>query len=222
VDLNIKDICFLLNANERYVMSLIDKRDIPFYKMHHHYRFNKGEISEWILRRGSFLNDAFFKLQKIDNPLSVVENIKNGGIYYNIEGNDIASVIRNSVELLPLSANINRETLLSYLLEREEVMPTYIGSGIAVPHPKKPIISETEKQFIAVCFLKDEFVYRDKNNEKLHTLFVIISSNQSNHLKTLSLISYVLHNRRFVEILKERASKDEIYFEMEKALMEKL
>ncbi|HAV92734.1 TPA: hypothetical protein DCW38_06095 [candidate division WOR-3 bacterium] len=218
MDLKIKDISLLLNVNEKEIMRLIERREIPFYRINRHFRFNKGEISEWILRKGGGITGEFVKLQNISKPAYLTELIKNGGIYYNIEADDIKSALANIVELLPLSENINRETLLSYLLEREEMMPTYIGKGISVPHPKKPIISETDMQMVAICFLKNRFAY-GKAGEELHTLFVIISSNQANHLKTLSLISYMLQKNEFAEILEKRSSKEEIIFEIEKQLM---
>ena len=219
MDLRVKDVCLLLKLSENDILSLIKRNEIPFYRINKQYRFNKGEISEWILNNRSSLTSEFIKLQKIDRPAYLAELIKSGGIYYNIEGNDMRQVLSNAISLLPFFKDDDRDMLLSYLMEREETIPTYIGRGVAVPHPKKPIITDFEDSFIAVCFLKNPFIYGDKK-EVLHTLFIIISSNQTNHLKTLSLLSYIMQNSEFAELLKKRPDKDELIFEVEKQLMQ--
>jgi len=218
MDLRIKDISSLLKIGERDVMGLIKRNEIPFYRINRQYRFNRGEISEWMLNGRNSITGEFMKLQNIERPAYLAELLKSGGIYYDIEGTDIKSVLSNAISLLPLSKRIERETLLSYLMEREETIPTYIGMGAAVPHPKRPIITDADEQFAALCFLKTPFPYGEKK-EMLRTLFIIISSNQTNHLKTLSLLSYLMQRGGFSELLNRRPERDEIMFELEKQLM---
>ncbi|MDD3803693.1 MAG: PTS sugar transporter subunit IIA [bacterium] len=218
MDLRIKDISSLLKISEKDIMRLIKRNEIPFYRINKQYRFNKGEISEWMLNNRNSITGEFMKLQNIEKPAYLAELIKSGGIYYDIEGTDIKSVLSNAINLLPLSKRIESETLLSYLVEREETIPTYIGMGAAVPHPKKPIITDADEQFVAICFLKNPFPYGEKK-EMLCTLFIIISSNQRNHLKTLSLISYLMQDRGFSELLMRRPKREDIMFELEKQLL---
>lgn len=219
MDLRVKDISLLLKLSEKDIIGLIKRNEIPFYMINKQYRFNKGEISEWILNRRASLTSEFIKLQNIEKPAFLAELIKNGGIYYNIEGSDIKSVLSNAISLLPLSNSVDKNLLLSFLLEREEMIPTYIGQGVAVPHPKKPIITDAENSLVAVCFLKTPFVYGEKK-EYLHTLFIIITSNHKNHLKTLSLLSYIIQRSEFAELLSKKPNKDELLFEIEKQLMQ--
>lgn len=215
MDINIKELCQILNIEEKQIIKLIKNNEIPFYKVNKHYRFNKGEIIEWLLLRKEKSSEQLIRISDFSKPIYIIELIKNGGVFYNIEGKNIKEILKNIVDLIELDKKINKDELLSFLIEREEMMPTYIGNGIAIPHPKKPIISENEKQMISICFLKDGFEYGEKN-EKLHTIFLVISANQSNHLKILSMLSFLFQKEDFSQILKERKSKEEIIFQIEK------
>ena len=61
-----------------------------------------------------------------------------GGVFSGVEGSDKASVLKSCVSLVPgLSPDLHG-ILYAQLLEREALISTGIGKGIAIPHPRNP------------------------------------------------------------------------------------
>ncbi len=90
------------------------------------------------------------------------------------------------------------------------MMSTSLGHGIAIPHPRNPIISENENARISICFLKNDIDFKSMDNELVHTLFIIITANPKKHLEVLAKISFLCQKENFRELLKKRAPKEKI------------
>lgn len=58
-----------------------------------------------------------------------------GGVAYGLRGRTRAEVLTELVGRAALPAGIDRERLLAQLMEREQLGSTYVGEGVAFPHP---------------------------------------------------------------------------------------
>ncbi|HNY18313.1 MAG TPA: PTS sugar transporter subunit IIA, partial [Treponemataceae bacterium] len=86
-------------------------------------------------------------------PDELVAMIRAGGVYYNIRGETPEAAYTDMVSHLSLPSGVDRAALLSGLVERERLMTTSVGNGIALPHPRTPIVTEEKDQRVYVCFL---------------------------------------------------------------------
>ena len=66
----------------------------------------------------------------------IIRMIEDGGIYYNISGDKPAEVFGDVLPHLVLPADLDRDLMFAGLCEREGLMTTSIGNGIALPHPR--------------------------------------------------------------------------------------
>lgn len=204
MNLKIKDICVLLNVSEKTVYRWIKQEKIPYYRINHQYRFNKAEINEWILNDNMQVSEKILELKMTDKEVNIVNLIENGGIYYHIEGENIADILSNAVKIIKLPDDCNREEVLELLLERESMVPTTIGKGIAFPHPRNPIIQESIQESISIIFLNQEIKYPSPDEIPLHTVFLIFSSNAKRHLEILSKLTFACRDIDFINMLKQR------------------
>jgi len=100
-------------------------------------------------------------------------------------------------ELIDLLANKNTikstQTIFNAVLEREKIMTTGVGNGIAIPHCK-----HTDSPEFAVCFGVHpdgiNFESIDKKAVKLIFLLVGPENNPGLHIKLLSRISRLMSN----------------------------
>jgi PTS system nitrogen regulatory IIA component len=148
------------------------------------------------------------------NDETLVTLINRGGIYYRITGSGIRELLGNLIgglKLPPkLDAAIDREQLLKAALEREELMTTAIGHGIALPHPRNPLITESAHQFVAIAFLEQPVDWNALDGEKVHSAIFIVSASPKLHLHTLSRINYFCRQETFHALLAKRAPREEI------------
>ncbi|MDR2619473.1 MAG: PTS sugar transporter subunit IIA [Treponema sp.] len=148
-----------------------------------------------------------------DNKTGLGELIARGGVYYKVPGNSGKEVLTAFIGALPARPLVSREDLLKAVLEREALMSTSIGRGIAIPHPRNPVISDSTGQFTALGFLENPVDWKALDGKPVDTLLLIISSSAKMHLQTLSKINFFCQQGAFLELLRARApGKDIIAF----------
>ncbi len=210
MDLKIKDIIDLLQVSEKTVYRWIKEKKIPCYRINHQYRFSRSEINEWILDSRIELSSKLLNLSIANRPTKFTQLIQNGGIYYDIPGDTVREVLHNAIAGIQTPPHISQEEIIAALLDREGMMSTAIGRGIAIPHPRNSIITAIEDASVSLCFLKNPVDFGALDRQPVHSLFVLLSSSPRRHLEVLSKISYLCQLEDFLQLLQTRASSAEI------------
>lgn len=102
-----------------------------------------------------------------------------------------------------LSDKLDGETIKSVrkaVLERENIMSTGVGKGLAIPHGKSKQLSQT---YAAFGKLEEPVEYNAIDGEPVHILFLLVGPESQNsvHIKMLSRISRLLNSSAFREKL---------------------
>ncbi len=104
-----------------------------------------------------------------------------------------------------LSHKLDGETIASVrlaVLERENIMSTGVGKGLAIPHGKSRQLTET---YAAFGKLRKPVEYDSIDGEPVTILFLLVGPESQNsiHIKMLSRISRLLNSSSFREKLLE-------------------
>jgi len=145
-----------------------------------------------------------------DASIDISTLIERGGVYYNIGGNSVTEVLSNLVEVISLPPSLTKEQLKKAVIEREDLMPTAVGNGIALPHPRSPLLSNVKEQFVTIAFLQKAIDWKALDRQPVKTLILIVSATPKSHLWTLSRISFLCQQETFRDLLEQRASKEEL------------
>ena len=208
MELKIKDIVGLLQVNEKTVYRWIKEKKIPCYRINHQYRFNRAEINEWILSNRIELSSSLINLGLADHNLPRL--LEKGGIVPSVPGSSIVEVITNAVERIHTPQGLKKEYIILALMRREELMPTAIGRGVAIPHPRNPIVTDPKNASISICYLDHPTDFRALDGQPVHTLFILFTATPRMHLEVLSKISHLCQNDLFLENLSSRATEEEV------------
>ncbi len=208
MELKIKDIVGLLQVNEKTVYRWIKEKKIPCYRINHQYRFNRAEINEWILSNRIELSSSLINLGLADHNLPRL--LEKGGIVPSVPGSSIVEVITNAVERIHTPQGLKKEDIILALMRREELMPTAIGRGVAIPHPRNPIVTDPKNASISICYLDHPTDFRALDGQPVHTLFILFTATPRMHLEVLSKISHLCQNDLFLENLSSRATEEEV------------
>lgn len=94
--------------------------------------------------------------------------------------------------------------------ERESIMSTGVGNGIAIPHAK---VSGLKSTALFVGVLDKAIDYESFDGIPVDLIFLVIGPNSTNsdHLKILSRLSRLLMNATFVAELRSADSKQSVY-----------
>jgi PTS system nitrogen regulatory IIA component len=142
--------------------------------------------------------------------IDIVSLIERGGVYFNVHGSAPEEVIRGLFKTVRLPAGLESAALTTAILEREALMPTAIGYGIAIPHPRSPQVARDEDERIIVAYTREGIPFQALDKQPVYALFVILSANQRNHLQILSQLSFLFHNKDFRKILETRPAREEL------------
>lgn len=209
--LKIADIVSALIVDEKSVLNWIKKKGLPAHLVNGRYQINQVDLLEWATNNGIKVPPEMFAVPTPKDKLPLLsEALIRGGIHFDVPGEDLASALKNVVERLPLTPSMDPDFLYQTLLAREALGSTAIGNGIAIPHVRNPILSQSQDPSVSLCFLKKPIDFKALDNQPVRILFTLITPNVKIHLHMLARLSFVLREQRFMELLNHYPSKDEI------------
>lgn len=171
--------------------------------------FNRNEIIRWA-------NEHDFSMQQTPrvqtsgktNAHFLSDAIERAGIYYDVQGKDVYSILSNSLDMLSFLKHFDKSILLNELLDREEMASTGIGNGIAIPHTRNRLALNLQEAHLPLFFPQEPVPYKSIDKQPVFALFMIFSTTTKEHLKILSKISFLLQNQAILELLQDRKPAD--------------
>lgn len=219
MQLSVKDLSKLLNVCEKTIYRWIKQEKIPVYRIHDQYRFNRLEILDWATAKKIKISHDILKDACDDNIVipSLTEALKGGGIIYRVEGSDKKTLLASTVNLLSLPEDVDKESLLSAMIFREELGSTGVGDGIAIPHARYPTVTHIQDIIVFICFSENPVDFGAMDGKPVSCLFILISPTVRSHLKMLSRIAFVLRDESVRKAIVAQESRDVILKEVERA-----
>lgn len=120
-------------------------------------------------------------------------------------------ILREMVRVLAQNeTQVDEESMLEILLERESLGSTGIGDGVAIPHGKSKDVKKLIASFGRSLPGMD---FQSMDGKPTHLFFLLVAPENSAgvHLKALARISRLMKELGFRKRLMEAQSADEIY-----------
>jgi PTS system nitrogen regulatory IIA component len=211
---DLRDVARMLNVPENKIYQWIHEEQLPARQVNGKYCVDQAELLEWAtLKRIDISTEAFSGRDgqyALSAELDLAAALEAGGICRQISGSDKALVLRAVVDNMNLPANFDRASLLELFLARESLGSTAVGDGIAIPHPRHPVILPVDRPNVSICFLDQPLEFGAADKKRVDTLFVLVSPTIRAHMQMLARISRALGNAKVRELLRARASETEI------------
>lgn len=215
MELSIPELSKYLGVEQQTIERWIRQGKLPVSQKGAAYRFRTSDLEKWASKHNLSLNLEKQSLpEKKNDPLiSLSKAVQNGGLYFDIPGDDVESVLNAALERISSVPEQFKADLLVRLIEREQALSTGIGNGIAIPHPRVPL-DYLKEPLVAVCFLENRVEYQAMDQQPVGVLFLILCPDLKFHLHLLSALSFCLRDKTFTQFLKSRPDP--------KALIEKI
>jgi mannitol/fructose-specific phosphotransferase system IIA component (Ntr-type) len=120
----------------------------------------------------------------------LADALQAGGIFYHLPGLSKEEALRAVVDIIPLPADVERGFVFHMLLAREQLASTGVGDGIAIPHPRSPILLHVHAPLLSLCFLESAVDFGALDGKPVFALITIITANARLHLHLLSRLSF--------------------------------
>jgi PTS system nitrogen regulatory IIA component len=216
MDLTIRDVAAIFDVPEGRIYRWIHDDDLPAREVNGRHCFNRTELLEWATVRR-----VKFSPELVRDPSAgpavgeeLAKALEAGGILTAIPGSDKSGVLREIVERLHLPDGFDRSVLHQLFLARESLGSTAVGEGIAIPHPRYPVVLPVARPMLTLCVLDQPIEFGAADRQPVHTLFVLISPTIRSHLRMLARIACALRDEQLRSVLKRRGSIEEILREI--------
>ena len=142
------------------------------------------------------------RISDLLNPAAIVPDLK--------ASNKNGALTQLTDALKEVESGIDRDEVISVLLERERLGSTGIGEGVAIPHGKLKTIDQL---LLSFGRSREGVDFDSMDGKPAHLFFLLVAPEDSVgiHLKTLARISKLLKNAEVRNKLLEAEDRDALY-----------
>lgn len=212
MELTIADVARLFGVSAGTVIRWVQDGNLPTSEVNSQYRFNREELLEWATIHKLAIPPAILPLvggEQVAGP-GLADALTYGGVAYRVAGDDRQKLLANALQGLPLPAHVDREALLGLFLARERLGTTTVGDGIAIPHPRCPLVLSLPQSAVRLCFLTQSHDFGAADGKPVDTLFLMVCRTVHEHLRLLARLATVLRSDGFRQVLSQRPAAAEI------------
>jgi PTS system nitrogen regulatory IIA component len=164
--------------------------------------FNRVELQEWAALHEHRVSPELLAPNGSAEELpSLHAAMERGGIFYEIPGERREEVLKAITQLPGIPAKVDRRLLYQLLVAREALASTGVGNGIAIPHPRDPVVVHTEEPLVLLCFLKRPVDFHALDGQPVRVLFVLLSPSVRKHLQMFARLAFALHDATLKKLL---------------------
>jgi len=214
---DIRDAAAALNVQESTVYRWIQERKLPATGFAGQYRFGRSDLLEWATQHNvPVAPEALAKNLARSDCSSLRQCLSRGGIFHDVAGETKPEVLKAIVERLPLPDGCDREMILQLFLAREAVGSSAVGGGVAIPHPRHPVVLCVDRPLLSLCFLRTSVPFGATDGRPVHALFVLLSPTVQNHLDVLARVACLLRDEPFARLLAEHPAAERVLAEVDR------
>ncbi len=211
MELRVRDVAKLLNVSEETVYRWVEAGSLPAHRLGAQFRFNRVELQEWAATHGHCVSPRLFSSRDSLAELpSLHAALERGGIHFNIAGNRREKVLAEVARLPGIPPGVDRTLLQQLLIGRETLAPTAVGGGIALPHPRDPLVVRVEEPHVLLCFLAEPVDFRAMDGRPVKVLLTLLSPSVRAHLQMLAKLAFALHDETLRALLGGTPSREAV------------
>jgi PTS system nitrogen regulatory IIA component len=194
---NIEAVAEYLHLTPAEVEQRVKDHEIPCEKRGDRIVFRKSDVDAWASQRILGASDARLKAYHEQSTRDtrkflaletiLPDMLRAGAVGSAMTSKTKASILRDLVALADKTGQLNDpKTLLESLEAREELCPTALPGGFALPHPRSPEPYLFETSFIIVGRPVQEIHFGAPDGEPTRLFFLICCQDDRLHLHTLA------------------------------------
>jgi PTS system nitrogen regulatory IIA component len=215
-DFDIDALAAYLHLAPAQVAKMADRGQIPGRRVGGAWRFAHAEIHHWLEERIGAFDDA--ELARLEGRLEQSRHAEPGAIVLAqllpleaiavpLPARTRSSVISSMCELAARTGWLwDPEQMAEAVRHREDMYPTALDNGVALLHPRRPMPGILAQPFLAFGRTDRGIPFAGRRGILTDCFFLILSVNDTGHLRTLARLSRLLGLPGFLDEL--RAAPD--------------
>lgn len=206
--MTLSEVAEYLKLGERTVLNMIYRKEIPAIKIASQWRFIKKVIDEWLLSK---IQPA--RNEKIDSTRDYIplgRLLKKEYIIMDLKPGRKVQILNALISPLIEDGHIkDKEFYLAQLLDRENIVSTGLGKGIAIPHIKDVSDNPPGINAIVAGLCKDGTDFESIDKAKTRLFFLVCADNEIIHIRIIARLSHMFNNTGMVDRFTSVKDRDE-------------
>ncbi|MGD0059338.1 MAG: PTS sugar transporter subunit IIA [Verrucomicrobiia bacterium] len=212
--MTLREVAEYLKLSEKTVSRMAQEGRIPAQKLARQWRFQRNLVNSWLADPNSVPVDQQQlppESTGIRQPLTVASVINPAHINLNLTAPDKDGVLRELCALVidPREERLF-ETLFQALKSREDLCPTCVSEGVAIPHARNALIGLVDNPVLAYGRHNKGVDFGALDGKPVHHFFLLCAPNVRQHLRLLSRLSRLVNNPGFRARLMTAQQPDDI------------
>jgi nitrogen PTS system EIIA component len=208
MEIELRDAARMLGLAESIVQSWARRGWLPSVRTGNHVRFNQADLETWAAHNYHRPSAELLGRTVVSENLSMYAALVRGGVHYELAGTTRDLVLGAAAELAQVPGGVDRGRFRDMLIEREQLASTGVGRGIAIPHPRNPLVVHVDDPVVSLCFLQQPVDFNAIDGLPVRVLFTVLSPSTRIHLRLLARLAWLLRDPRLSELLDNQAPEN--------------
>lgn len=211
--LTLAEVANYLKVAEKTVLRMVHNNEIPSIKVASQWRFRRSMIDDWLLSqmKSPPKNELVKLIEATREPVPTSRLTDKRFILMDMKSGSKEEVLRRLVQ--PLVENDfvkDGEEFLSKLLEREQMISTALGRGVAFPHIRRPKETQASRPLLVIGICKSGTDFDALDGEKTFLFFLLYTDSDVVHLRVMAKLNMLLGEKKLGQKLLQASSPDEV------------
>jgi PTS system nitrogen regulatory IIA component len=221
--MDLQQLATYLQRDLREVSKLASRGYLPGQKVGGQWRFHKAEINHWIETQMSAYSEQQLTALEArggegESEAIITSLLSPDSVAVPLEARSKSSVLRELVRLAEQSWNVyDPEAIFEAVRAREEMASTTLPSGVAIPHPRRPLPQALGESVMAYGRTASGIPFGASHGGLTDIYFLVCCRDDRTHLRVLARLSRLLLRPGFVEDLRAAESATETWHLIEAA-----
>jgi len=220
--MTVKQLADYLSVNERTVLKLVSEGTLPGMKLGNQWRFRKAMIDAWLDDQMLGVSPRYLEVARYTGPIKKMLELSScfqpEQVLPELAAKSKGAAIE---ELAALAHRLglvkDRTWFVGALLERENVMPSAIGNGIAFLHTLRRNPEQILRPFMVLGRSRDGIDFDALDGRPTHLFFVLGLKFEELHLPWLQKLSQLLGREGAVQSLLDAPDAEALFRELASA-----
>jgi PTS system nitrogen regulatory IIA component len=217
--MDVDQLAVFLQRDAREVQKWASRGYLPAHKVSGQYRFHPAEINHWLeTQMHAYTEQELSRLEQgaagqgpEQMPL-ITTMLSEATIAVPLPASTRASVLKELVKLAEQSWQIyDAEAVLAAIHQREELGTTALESGIAIPHPRRPLPNALGESIIAFGRTPSAIAFGAPRGGLTDLFFLVCCRDDSTHLRVLARLSRLILRPGFVDDVRAAQTPGDTY-----------
>ena len=192
--MTLAEVAVYLKVAEKTVLRMVHKGQIPCAKVASQWRFLRSMIDDWLTAKMRVVprNDLARLIESSPDVVPLSRLLTDGLILLDVQPGTKEQVLRQLVRPLIQTRIIDQEQpFLDKLLERERIVSTAVGKGVAIPHLRNPRENPGGGPVLVVGICRQGTDFDSPGGEKTQVFFLLCTDSEVIHLRVPAKVNRI-------------------------------